>query len=86
MEIVLDLLLSGVDIESFPDTGGKECLEFISFERRVLETVLALAIFVLSISAGFQVRKVICKIKKHIFKVFYIVKLTNCNENHFISF
>ena len=66
MEIVLDLLLSGVDFVSFPDTGGKECLEFISFERRVLETVLAFAIFVLSISAGFRVRKVLREITKKI--------------------
>ena len=70
MEIVLDLLLSGVDFVSFPDTGGKECLEFISFERRVLETVLAFAIFVRSISAGFWVRKVIREITKTIFSTF----------------
>ena len=55
MEIVLDLLLSGVDFVNFPDTGGKDCLEFISFERRCIETVVAFAIFVVSISAGFWV-------------------------------
>ena len=59
MEIVLDLLLSGVDFVNFPDTGGKECSEFISFERRCIETFATLAIFVFSISFGFWVRKVI---------------------------
>ena len=59
MDIVLDLFLSGVDFMNFPDTGGKECLEYIRFERRCIETVVAVAIFLVSIIVGFWVSKVI---------------------------
>ena len=74
MEIVLDLLLSGVDFLNFPDTGGKECLVFISLKRRVLETVVTFAIFVLSIIVGFWVRK---EILEMITKHFLIITLSN---------
>ena len=59
MENVIDVLLSGVDFVNFADTGGKECLEFISFKRRGIETVVAFIIFLVSIIVGFRVRQLI---------------------------
>ena len=55
---VSDILLSGVDFVKFSDTGGQECLEFMSYTRRFIETVLSLAIFVYSIFTGLKVRNI----------------------------
>ena len=53
---MLDILLSGVDFVKFSDTGGQECLEFMGYTRRFIETVVSFTIFVYLIFTGFEVR------------------------------
>ena len=59
---VSDILLSGVDFVKFSDTGGQECLEFMSYARRFIETVVSVVVFAYSIFTGFKVRNVQVKI------------------------